>query len=129
MRHPSVEGLATKCPSQRHRSRETAIEPSTETARQRQLRALLLVSLREPISKKTRAKRVFFPSGNVTVEQRLVGSQRQSEQAAEGRVIVVVVPLGSFRCRPVSVVRSLSVSSGCAFPEFPEEPNSATRAS
>jgi hypothetical protein len=40
--------LATKCPSQRHRSRETAIERSTETARQRQLRALL-VSLLEPI--------------------------------------------------------------------------------
>src|SRR5678815_4747127 len=40
--------LAMQCPSQRHRSRETAIERSTETARQRQLRALL-VSLLEPI--------------------------------------------------------------------------------
>ena len=40
--------FSTKCPSQRHRSRETAIERSTETARQRRRRALL-VSLLEPI--------------------------------------------------------------------------------
>jgi len=31
MRHPSVYRLAMNCPSQRKRSRETAIERSTET--------------------------------------------------------------------------------------------------
>jgi len=45
-------GLATTRPSQRHPSWETAIELTTKTARQRQLRALLLVSLLEPIFEK-----------------------------------------------------------------------------
>ena len=44
-------GLATTRPSQRHPSWETAIELTTKTARQRQLRALL-VSLLEPIFEK-----------------------------------------------------------------------------
>ena len=93
-----------KCPSQRHRSRETAIERSTETARQRQLRAPL-VSLLEPIFEEDAIEARFFAKmkdeadleirrreaskelflvdfekgiddrrGDVTVEQGLVGS-------------------------------------------------------
>ena len=66
-------------------------------------------------SKKTRSKRAFFSKRDC---HRGTGARWLAcgnlEQAAEGRVIGVVVPLGSFRRRPVSVVRSLSVSSGCA---------------
>ena len=66
-------------------------------------------------SKKTRSKRAFFSKREC---HRGTGARWLAcgnlEQAAEGRVIGVVVPLGSFRRRPVSVVRSLSVSSGCA---------------
>ena len=64
-------------------------------------------------SKKTRSKRAFFSKREC---HRGTGARWLAcgnlEQAAEGRVIGVVVPLGSFRRRPVSVVRSLSVSSG-----------------
>ena len=103
--------LATKCASQRQRSRETAIERSTETARQRQLRALRLVSLLEPIFEEDAIEARFFSQREC---RRGTGACWLAcgnlEQAAEGRVIVVVVPLGSFRSRPVSVDRSLAVS-------------------
>ena len=91
--------LATKCPSQRHRSRETAIERSTEPARQRQLRAPL-VSLLEPILEEDAVEARFFAQMK----------DEDDQHAAEDRGIVLM-PLGSFRCRPVSVVRSFPFPS------------------
>ena len=103
MRHPSVEGWRRNA---RHRGTLLG---------KRQLRALLLVSSLEPIFEEDAIEARFFSKREC---HRGTGARWLAcgnlEQAAEGRVIGVVVPLGSFRRRPVSVVRSLSVSSGCA---------------
>ena len=65
------------------------------------------------------------------------------KELPQGRVIVFV-PLRSFRCRPVFIVRSFPFPIGCAqlepraqrcqrrssvprFPEFPEEPKKSTQ--
>jgi hypothetical protein len=108
MRHPSVEGWRRNA---RHRG--TVLGEDAIEAR-------------------------FFPSGNVTVEQGLVGSHAViSSRLLKAGSSSVVVPLGSFRCRPVfsrpftfrfqrlrkTRAPTLSgVPSLPRFPEFPEEP-------
>ena len=84
--------------SQRHPSRETAIERSTETAWQRQLRALL-VSLLEPIFEEDAIEARFF--AKMKDEADLEIRRREASKR-----VIAFVPRGSFRCRPVFVVRS-----------------------
>ena len=98
--------LAMKRLSQRHLSWETAIERTSETARQRQRQALrnpkrVPCGLRKSIDNR---------GGDVTVEQVCWLACGNLEHAAEDRG-TVLLPLGSFRCRPVSTRPFIPVSN------------------
>jgi hypothetical protein len=105
MRHPSVEGWRRNA---RHRGTvlgKRQLNGRRKRPRRRQLRALLLVSLLELIFEEDAIETRFSQAGMSPWNRGSLARSGNLEQAAAGRVIVVVVPLGSFVAVPFFVVR------------------------